>query len=87
MLLQAFFQVPQPTLKALVPVLQGLDANTVTRQLKSLASQGSDTINKMIYFINNVSPKNLLLGETGWQQRHGVADAWLVCCMGSPWLV
>lgn len=53
--LQAVFQIPPATLSALIPVLAGLDPAVVSQQLRTLASQSSDTIAKVIFFVNNVS--------------------------------
>jgi MFS superfamily sulfate permease-like transporter len=53
-LLQAIAKIPWPTLAALLSI-RGVDARLAAAQLKLLAAQDADTINKLVFFTSAVS--------------------------------
>jgi hypothetical protein len=53
-LLQAIARIPRPTLAALLSI-RGVDARLAVAQLKLLAAQDADTINKLAFFTSAVS--------------------------------
>ena len=52
---QAISAIPPATLRALIPVLAGIDPAKLTAQMKLLGQQDKETIDKMIYFMKSVS--------------------------------
>lgn len=58
---QSISRIPQSTLKELIPVLQGIPADKLTTQLKTLAAQDKATIDKMVYFLKAVSLLSLFV--------------------------
>jgi len=53
--LDLFFQIPQSTLRELIPVLTVLPTNKVDFLLKTLAGESSSTIDSLIWFLKNIS--------------------------------
>jgi hypothetical protein len=52
-LLQAIARIPRPTLSALLSI-QGVNADVVVSQMKSLAAQDAATIDKLVFFTKQV---------------------------------
>uniref|UniRef100_A0A383WLP4 Magnesium transporter MgtE intracellular domain-containing protein n=1 Tax=Tetradesmus obliquus TaxID=3088 RepID=A0A383WLP4_TETOB len=56
--LMAIARIPRPTLAALLSV-EGADSSVVVAQLKTLAAQDAETLNKLVYFTGNVPADKL----------------------------
>jgi hypothetical protein len=64
-LVQAIARIPRPTLSALLSI-QGVNADVVVGQMKSLAAQDAETISKLVFFTKQV---RILHSSTRQQQQ------------------
>lgn len=55
----AFFKIPTATLQELIPVLETLDPNVVSEQLKTFGNLDQATIDSMVYFLQITPPDRI----------------------------